>query len=398
MQGNIDYNSFRLSSGGLFHSLLQRLHIQQPGRYSLRRRNVVLIILCWLPLLLLSMIEGNLFNAAIELPFVYDPTPYIRYLVVLPMLVNADLIVDKLITSMLQSLRASGILGDDNEGLYCQYVEKLSHRKDSAIADIIIIVISYGMVLVLLANVDQLAVGTGFSNWMTNEGGNGPELTAAGWWLLLVSSPVLQIIMYRWFWRFYLWCEFLFRVSRLKLVLQPTHPDLAGGLGILRNSESAFILIALAFGALLSVGLAEDIMHTDTTLKQTVPAIATYIILAIIIMSLPMTFFTRQLLEARRWGRVVYGDLGYRLSKAFDKKWGDPLDQSSGVELLKTADSSTVCDYADIYDVVNNMRFAPLSLKGYIRQVIMLAFPFVPLILTEYSLQDIVKRILTTVV
>jgi hypothetical protein len=115
-------------------------------------------------------------------------------------------------------------------------------------------------------------------------------------------------------------------------------------------------------------------------------------------MTLPMFFFTKQLAMTRRWGRVVYGDLGHRLSIAFDNKWGDKSDESNGDELLKTADSSVVCDYADIYNVVDNMRYMPISLKGYFLQLSVLAIPFIPLILTEYSLTEILKRVIDTLI
>jgi hypothetical protein len=393
-----DLKSFRLSTGGLVYKLLNLLHIQQPGRYSFKRRHIALITLCWLPLLLLTAIEGNLFNTSIDSPFIYDLSPYVRYLIVLPLLINADVIIDRLIISVLQSVSTSGILGDDNKDKYNKAVEKLSQRKDSYIADIVILVISYSVVLLFLNNLEELSAITTFTNWIIADGDAGARLTYAGWWYVLVSSPVLQIILYRWLWRFYLWVEFLFRISRIKLKLQPTHPDEAGGLGILKNGESAFIMIALAFGALLSEALAEDIIYTDMTLMQSLTDIITFIITTIILMTLPMFFFTRQLAMSRRWGLVVYGDLGHRLSNAFDNKWGDTSDESNGDELLKTADSSVVCDYADIYKVVEDMRFIPVRLKGYFLQLTVLIIPFIPLILTEYSLTDILKRVFDTMI
>ena len=393
-----DYESFRLSTGGLIYRLLNLLRIQQPESYSFKRRHITLIALCWLPLLLLTAIEGNLFNSSIDSPFIYDLIPYVRYLIVLPLLINADLIIDQLVVSVLQSISTSGILGSGNREKYNKAVEKLTQRKNSYIADIVILVISYGVVLSYLNNLEELSVSTTFTNWMIIQGDSGVQLSNAGWWYLLVSSPVLQLILYRWFWRFYLWIEFMFRISRIKLDLQPTHPDLAGGLGILKISESAFILIAIAFAALLSAGLAEDILYTDTTLAQSLTDIAAFIITAIVIMTIPMVFFTKQLAETRRWGRVVYGDLGLRLSVAFDNKWGDPSNESNGEELLKTADSSVVCDYADIYNVVDDMRLIPISLKGYFLQSAILVFPFIPLILTEHSLRDILTRLFETLI
>jgi len=61
--------SFRLSTGGLFYSVLTRLHIRQPDSYSTRRRILVLTTLCWLPLFLLAAYEGVLVNQNLDLPF-----------------------------------------------------------------------------------------------------------------------------------------------------------------------------------------------------------------------------------------------------------------------------------------------------------------------------------------
>lgn len=127
MKNNIeDLESFKLSTGGLVYRLLNILRIQKPGQYSLKRRHLVLITLCWLPLLLLPAIEGNLYNTHIDLPFVFDLTPYVRYLIVLPLLINADVIIDQLILSILQSVSTSGILGDKNKHHFSEAVYKLS--------------------------------------------------------------------------------------------------------------------------------------------------------------------------------------------------------------------------------------------------------------------------------
>jgi hypothetical protein len=184
----------------------------------------------------------------------------------------------------------------------------------------------------------------------------------------------------------------------MDLNLQATHPDRTGGLGILKNGESAFTLIFLAFGALLSASMAVEIMLTDFTLKDATQVALLYILIALFVMTLPLLFFTRSLVVTKRKGRVTYGGLGYRLSRAFDRKWGNIQDQTRGDELLKTADASAVCDYSDVYEVVRDMRYLPISLKGYVTQIVILAIPFLPLIFTEIPVQDVVNRILTALI
>jgi hypothetical protein len=398
MTDNTFSESFRLSTGGLFYSLLIRLRIQQPDQYSIRRRILVLTTLCWLPLILLATYEGNLINHNLDAPFIYDLKPYVRFLLIVPLLIVADALIDPLIASNLQSIGSSGLIGDQYKDKYIEVVQKFRLRKDSYLADIVILLIMIAVIISFIINLTDPDAETAFTHWSIARENNEPQITYAGWWLALISSPILQILLFRWLWRFYLWTEFLFRVSRIKLRLQPTHPDMAGGLGILKNGESSFTLIFVAFGALLSVSLAEEIMYDDMTLLQTQPILAVYIAISILVMTLPLVFFTGQLIKAKRWGRVVYGGLGYRLSQAFDQKWGNPQDKTGGEELLKTADASAVCDYSDVYEVVREMRYLPIRVKDLVAQAFILAVPFMPLVFTEIPISEVVKRVVDAVI
>ena len=398
MPDNVISEPFRLSTGGLFNSILLRLHIREPDYYSTRRRILVLMLICWLPLFLLAAYEGNLLNRNLDISFIYDLKPYVRFLIIVPLLIVSDALIDPLVASNLQSIGSSGLIGEEHENVYKKAVEQLKHRKDSYLADIVILLIIAVVVISFLVNLEDYDANNPFTHWSIVLENNESQLTYAGWWFILVSSPILQILLFRWFWRFYLWTAFLFRVSRLKLRLQPTHPDLAGGLGILKNGENSFILIFFAFAALLSVSLAEEIMYDDMTLLLAQPIIAIYIAITILIMTLPLVFFTGQLIKAKRWGRVVYGGLGYRLSQAFDKKWGNPEDKTSGEELLKTADASAVCDYSDIYEVVREMRYLPIRVKDLVAQAFVLAVPFIPLVFTEIPVTEVVKRVVDAVI
>jgi hypothetical protein len=56
--------SFKFSKGGLFHTLFLQTHIIEEDKYHTRRVILVFIGLTWLPLLILAVIEGNLYKAA----------------------------------------------------------------------------------------------------------------------------------------------------------------------------------------------------------------------------------------------------------------------------------------------------------------------------------------------
>lgn len=398
MPGKQSLQSLKLSTGGLFYQLSRSLHLSTPGNDVLKRRALVLMALCWLPLAILTAAQGNLVNSSLDLPFLYHLQPHIRYLIVLPILIFANSSINPRIASDLQTIATSGFLPECDRNQFEHAVTKLRHKKDSVLADAIIFIMAVAVQLFLFTHLDDFSAYSEVTNWITTPNGEGSEPTYAGWWYLLVSVPVFQIILFRWLWRFYLWCEFLFRLSKMQLQLQPTHPDGAGGLGFLKNTAGTFIIILFAFGIMLSASLAHEMLYLHTPLNQVQGMVFGYVILSIFILTLPSLFFVRQLLTAKRLGRKIYGDLGFKLSKAFGDKWGDTSDPSNGINLLKEADASAVCDYGDIYGAVREMRLLPFDASGYLAQAVLLLAPFAPLILLAIPLKEVLNRILHTLV
>ena len=92
--------------------------------------------------------------------------------------------------------------------------------------------------------------------------------TAAGNWYALVSIPIFQFILLRWYFRFFVWFRFLWQISRIHLNLIPTHPDRAAGLAFLGKSAYAFSLILFAQGALLAGVIASHVLYNGEALMS----------------------------------------------------------------------------------------------------------------------------------
>src|SRR5262249_2196471 len=120
--------------------------------------------------------------------------------------------------------------------------------RGSVVAEVVLVALAL-TTSVLSRVVARLAIAE--SPW----GRVGTGMTAAGWWYILVSLPILGFLLLRWLWIFLLWAAFLFRVSRLDLELTPTHPDRAGGLGFLGWGLASFAVVLLAVSAVLSGSL-----------------------------------------------------------------------------------------------------------------------------------------------
>ncbi|NNF97015.1 MAG: hypothetical protein HKM94_08830 [Halobacteria archaeon] len=233
------------------------------------------------------------------------------------------------------------------------------------------------------------------STWLWTSSGKSLSISLAGWWYFLLAAPLAQIVLYRWIWRFILWIGFLYRVSRIKLALLPTHGDLTGGLGILSNGQFAFVIIFLAFGTLLSSGLAHEMLVDGSSMKEVSPIIYGIVAAQLIAIVAPLVLFTKQLVNAKRHGRREYGALGYRLSNAFDKKWNQeeaPMDQ--GKDILTAVDPSALADYNAVYETISSMHNFPMKVRTIAIMAVILYVPFAPLTLIEMPLNEVLNRIL----
>ena len=67
-----------------------------------RRRIIDISLVAWLPLLVLSALEGRLLGRSAVIPFLLDVEVHIRYLVALPLLIGAELVVHQRLRSVVQ--------------------------------------------------------------------------------------------------------------------------------------------------------------------------------------------------------------------------------------------------------------------------------------------------------
>src|SRR5512139_3022026 len=84
---------FSLVLGGPLFQLLRRTHLAGNTLELLRRRILFISLLGWLPLLVLSTLEGKALAGSGGVSFLLDLEVHIKFLVVMPLLVIAELVV-----------------------------------------------------------------------------------------------------------------------------------------------------------------------------------------------------------------------------------------------------------------------------------------------------------------
>jgi hypothetical protein len=222
------------------------------------------------------------------------------------------------------------------------------------------------------------------------------RLTLPGFWYAWVSLPLFQFILLRWYLRFFIWFQFLWRVSRLDLHLLPAHPDRAGGLGFLGTGSYAFAPILFAQGTLLAAFLANRIFYDGQNLLSFKPNIAVFVGFFLVVILAPLLVFTPQIVAAKRRGLGEYGTLASSYVAGFEEKWLASSDQQStsrAEELLGSGDIQSLADLGNSFGFVREMRPVPFSWQDVTRLAVATAAPVVPLLLTIMPLEELLSRI-----
>jgi hypothetical protein len=175
----------------------------------------------------------------------------------------------------------------------------------------------------------------------------------------------------------------------------PTHPDRCGGLSFLGRSSYAYAPILFAQGAILAGIVADRVLNGGEKLQSFKFQIGGFVLFFLVIVLGPLLMFTPRLARAKRKGLADYGILAQRYVEAFDRKWVQGAFTQE--ELLGTGDIQSLADLENSYDVVRDMRVAPFGLQDVSRLAIATAAPLCPLLLTVFSLDELIVRVIKVV-
>ena len=380
---------FSLVLGGPLFQLLRRAHLSDDALLLVRQRVIAITLLAWLPLLLLSALEGNLWSGNTRVPFLFDIEVHVRFLVALPLLILAEMVVHRRMRPLLQQFLERNLIPENAMTRFESAIASAFRLRNSVLAEVLLIALVYG-VGVLIVWRHYVALDT--TTWYATASAGGSQLSLAGIWFGYVSLPIFQFLLCRWYFRLFIWAHFLWQVSRIELSLVPTHPDRLGGLSFVSGQVYAFTVLAVAHGALLAGNLANRIFFLGAALTQFKAEIAIVLIFLMCIILGPLMFFMPQLAQAKRTGSREYGVLAERYVREFDNKWlrgGVP----AGEPLVGSSDIQSLADLGNSFQVVREMRILPIKRDDVLRLVVATLVPIVPLALTMMSLEELLKTL-----
>lgn len=344
---------------------LQRAAHLAGGRHAVLPRFLLLTAVALLPPLLQALLRQGALTPLVPLS--------IRFLVAVPVLLWAERFVDQRVGAAVAAFTERGLVRPADLGRFQAIVasaDRLLHAPRAAAA-----------LVVLAFALSPLGSLLGLL----------PPLTIGRWWIAYVSLPLFRVVLLQWIWRWAVWVLLLWRASRLDLRLEPTHPDLAGGLGFLEHAATAFLSLQVAVGAVVAGRLLAVTLHGANQLDK--QQIAGFALFTIAVTLAPLVAFSRSLLRAKRLGKLDYGRFASRHNQQFADRWlgatiGDPLGDPS---------ISSLADLGTSYGAIDRMRPLPIGRPSLILLLVVCLAPALPALATHVPVRQMLARVVKTV-
>jgi hypothetical protein len=367
---------------------MQRIGLIKADDPCLGRRIVCFLLITWVPLLLLSLINGRALGPTPRESFLLDFAAYARFFLAIPLFFVAEIVVGpRLRTAGLHFLRASLVRQEDLPAVDAA-ITRVRRRREAMLPELAII----GIILcsTRYLNVETVSGVNATATWSTAALKGGSGLTLAGIWYYFVAIPVMLFFFYRWLWRLTIWILFLRDLSRLKLNLVATHPDRAAGLGFLGNAHISLGIFAFAFGSVLSANVAFQVYFEAVPIDTFKVLYAVFLIVAELICLGPLLIFTPLLARTRREGLRKYSILANTYNHAFEQKWASgqmPQDEP----LLGSGDIQSLADLGNSFGMIREMKPFSFSTQNIIQIAVIASLPGLPLIFLVMPVGEILK-------
>jgi hypothetical protein len=382
-------DDFSLILGGPLYQLFRRAHLTDTHLEFLARRVIALSLVAWLPLLVLSVMEGKALGDSVKMPFLYDIDVHARFLIALPLFILAELVVHQRMRVVVREFLNRGLVPESARAEFDTAIDSAMQLRNSIVAELLLFVLVYVVGIFVVWRSHGVVNATAWYGAKV-DGKLNPSL--AGWWFSCLSLPLVQFILVRWYYRIFIWARFLWHVSRIELKLQPLHPDRCGGLGFLSNITYAFAPLLMGQGVLLAGVMANKIFYAGAKLPEFYMELVTLVAVVVFMVITPVLVFTRSLERCKREGLAVYGRLAQRYVYEFDQKWlrgGAPPDEN----LLGSSDIQSLADIGNSYEVVKGMKWVPFTRQTIIQLVVVTLLPVLPLVLTMIPLSELLSRL-----
>lgn len=378
---------FSLVVGGPFYTLLSRLGLNGADQLPSQRAAIAMALLAWLPPALIAIAQSVIDSSYSGWGFFTDSTVYTRFLIAIWVMIVTERYADSRTLMLVYEFNNTQLLSDDSKPAFATALASADRRSASRLAELLILVVA--VVWSTLAT--RYAVEVAGSSWEGAEAAGKATLSWAGETTRFWSNPLFLFLVLRWFWRFYVWTELLYRISRLRLQLSPMHPDGSAGLGFLAIYPGIFSGLAFALSSVIASAMLKELDLVQHGANTVWLALAAWLVMVLIVFIGPLLVFTPVLLAVRDQATIEYGRLADQFHRAFHHKWIE--EARSGEDLIGSPDFSPVAGLSTHLQTARKMHVVPINRSAVIQLVIAAGIPLLAVVVREVPVADIVKWI-----
>jgi hypothetical protein len=135
------------------------------------------MLLTWVPLLVLSAVQGLAIGQHVNIPFLYDFAAHARFLVAIPLLILAEGLIEPHIAGVAAHFRHARLVPERQYPAYEAALDRAIRLRDSTVVEVVLL----GLAGVSVASVRH-EFPFNFSTWLSLVSDSVHIRTWAGWW------------------------------------------------------------------------------------------------------------------------------------------------------------------------------------------------------------------------
>jgi hypothetical protein len=336
---------------------------RKPAHWAWRA--LMLPLVTWVPMALLALVgaAGQSSGRIDATNFFADFAAYGQFWLGLPLFVLAEAVISLSTRSASLEFAASGIVRPQDmprlEALQNRLMALQRRGSSDVICLVLAAVLSFATIFPELHGAHRLAT------WHTREL-YGHQLSGAGWWEFGFALPLLNYWWLRHIWKVVLWCEYLRALSRFRLDLVATHPDLTGGIGFVSTVQGHFAWLLLAYGVsnvAATVGYKLALEGATLSMPPVWGPLVGFIVGGPLLFLLPLLMFTRQLYRTKRAARRRYRRRAMEQARLFE---ADVLPRSAreSTTVSGALDLTLMSQISRLFEASQQMRVVPFDWRS----------------------------------
>ena len=378
------FESFSLVGGPI-----NDLAVRGAARLGLRNNlhfGIALSMVLWIVLVLLAMVNGS----ANQLFSIGALPVHARLLVAIPLLFLCERLFDNAVRQTCRGLVRSGVVAGEVKAALDRDADRLSSLSNS-------IPIQLGLLLIVVAFGILVPFGSLPGAAIVETSAGPTSMPTAAAWYALVCLPISRFVVARFFWLLALWSFLLWRLSRRPLALRASHPDRAGGLGLLQVAQGQLVWFVLALATMDAAALAATYQYAEVNEQEIYLRAFLVAAIGVAIAVGPLLVMFAPLGRCRWAGLADYGTLAHEYASRFGRRWTEPAKPNYD-DLLGASDIQSLADLSNSYANVRAMRTLPMDTRLLSTIICCASLPHVPLLLMKYPISELAAKVVQSLI